>query len=113
LTFTLPGAMAGTSDAGTQFKRLRALLDGNVDRVLEGRVSFSPGFLGPVEQQQFAAFELEHGVTPGLVVPLRNLIRLGQQLEPSRTLSSFAMDAGEQAKIVRHPQPGARFSEFP
>ena len=38
--------MAGSSNAGTQFKRLRALTGGNVDRVLEGRVSFSSGFLG-------------------------------------------------------------------
>src|SRR5262245_28763607 len=100
--------MASSSDAGTQFKGLRTLISGNVDRVPEGRVSFSSGF----RKQQFAAFQLKHGVTPSLVVPLRNLIRLGQQLEPSRTLSGFAMDAGEQAQIVWHPQPSARFFKF-
>src|SRR4051812_8268371 len=62
-------------------KSLRPLIGGNVDRVLEGRVSFFSGFLGRVKQRQFAAFQLEHGVTPGLVASLRNLICLGQQLE--------------------------------
>jgi hypothetical protein len=33
LTFALLGTMAGSSDTGAQFKGLRALIDGNVDRV--------------------------------------------------------------------------------
>ena len=103
LSFALIGIKPGSSDAGAQFERLCALIGSNVDRVPEGRVSFFAGFLGCVEQQQLAAFQLEHGVTPGLVIPFRNLKRLGQQLEPSRSPSGFAMNPGEQAKIVRHP----------
>jgi hypothetical protein len=80
LTFAL-GPKAGSSEAGAQFKGLRALIGCNFDRVLEGRVSFSSGFLGRVKQQYFAAFQLKRGVTPGLLVPLCNLVRLGQQLE--------------------------------
>src|SRR5262245_13140079 len=102
--------MASSSDAGTQLKGPRALIGGNVNSVFESRVSFF--FLGRAKQQQFAAFQLEHGVTPGLAIPFRNLICLGQQLEPSRTLSGLAMDAGEQAKVVRHPEHGTRIPEF-
>jgi hypothetical protein len=54
-------AKAGSSDAGAQFKRLRALINGNVDRVLEGRIGFSSGFRRWIEQQQFAALKLKHG----------------------------------------------------
>src|ERR1700704_4525941 len=112
LSFALIGIKPGSSDAGAQFDRLCALIGSNFDRVPEGRVSFFAAFLGCVEQQKLAAFQLEHGVTPALLASLRNLSRIGQQLEPSRALSSFAMDAGEQAKIVRHTQPGAGLAKL-
>src|SRR3981081_1709869 len=54
----------------------------------------------------------EHGVTPALVAPLRNLSRIGQQLDPILTFSTLSMDAGEQAKIVRHTQPGAGLAKL-
>ena len=60
LSFALIGIKPGSSDAGAQFERLCALIGSNVDRVLEGRVSFFAGFLGCVEQQQLAAFQLRY-----------------------------------------------------
>jgi hypothetical protein len=35
---------ASSVSSGAQFKRLRALIGGNVDGVFESRVSFSPSF---------------------------------------------------------------------
>ena len=53
MTFTLLGAAAGSSDSGAQLERLSALAGGNVDGVLESRVSFSSSILLRFEQQQF------------------------------------------------------------
>ncbi len=70
------GPKPSERSAGPQFKHLRALIGGDVDRPLEGGFGLLASVVGRIEQQQFAALAFEFGIAPALQSSLSDLASL-------------------------------------